>query len=337
MVIKNKKIEKIVLLGGGNVLINISLWLIKKNIPVKVITSLRHSEEVIDGLKFSCLLAKNNIPFLITEDVSSVKSIDFIGDTENVFALSLGAAWIFKKTFIKNVFNDLLFNVHSTRLPQNRGGGGFSWQVMNGSRFGFCQLHLIDGGIDTGPLVLSEEFLYPQYCRIPFDFEQVLQEKNFNFIKKFILKIWEKPLDIQISPQAEYFSTYWPRLNTDINGWIDWNYSVTDLERFICAFDDPYAGAQSCINGKEVRIKKVSVDCSDGIFHSYQRGIVYRKNDDWICVASIGGSLIIEGLEDQEANKILSEVNVGDRFITPTVKLEKAFGRVVYTPNGLKT
>ena len=48
---------------------------------------------------------------------------------------------------------------------------------MMGNRLGFCQLHLIDGGIDTGNIVKTEEFLYPPACRIPKDYEEIYYKK----------------------------------------------------------------------------------------------------------------------------------------------------------------
>ena len=35
-------------------------------------------------------------------------------------------------------------------------------------------------------------------------------------------------------------SEYWPRLSTQDNGWIDWSWSLTDIELFCRAFSSPY-------------------------------------------------------------------------------------------------
>ena len=103
--------------------------------------------------------------------------------------MSIGAAWIFKDYVIKDLFKKKLYNMHGTRLPQNRGGGGFSWQIMMGNRLGFCQLHLVDKGVDTGDIIKTEEFLYPPSCRIPKDYINLYREKNMHFITSFIKEI----------------------------------------------------------------------------------------------------------------------------------------------------
>ena len=57
-----------------------------------------------------------------------------------------------KNSTISSLFKNKLFNLHSTGLPQNRGGGGFSWQIMMGVK-SVTARHLVDNGIDTGPII----------------------------------------------------------------------------------------------------------------------------------------------------------------------------------------
>lgn len=53
---------------------------------------------------------------------------------ENTLFVSLGARFIFKKDLIKNFFKHNLVNFHSSRLPLDRAGGGFSWRIMREDR-----------------------------------------------------------------------------------------------------------------------------------------------------------------------------------------------------------
>lgn len=305
--------------------------------PLKVITSQRHAEEELDGVQLIDFLIKKDIDHLVVKDISEKAVKTFIGSPNNTFFLSLGAAWIFKPLVISEYFNDRLFNLHGTRLPQNRGGGGFSWQILTGNRFGFCVLHLIDGGIDTGDIVKLDEFLYPASCRKPIDFSEVYISKNLNFVLDFIEDNRQGKPEPKPFPQPpEYLSTYWPRLNTDINGWIDWSIDASELDRFICAFDDPYSGAQTLLNDRVVRLKGAHINREDGLFHSFQAGLIYRKGNHWLCVCAKSCSLIIEEVYDDQGSNIFDEVRVGDRFITPLEKIETSKSRPVYTPTGLK-
>ena len=330
-------LERVVLLGGGKILVALARLCLSKGTPVSVVTSPRHSrEKVDDGRTLKEFLEFEKIKFIVAEDIRSAESKSFLSDLSKAFCLSLGSAWIFKDDIIGPIFKNRLFNLHGTRLPQNRGGGGFSWQIMMGNRLGFCQLHLIDSGVDTGDIVRTKEFLYPPSCRKPIDYEKLYIEMNLNFVLDFIEEIRTAGVTIETVRQSEYFSTYWPRLNTSDNAWINWNDNVESVERFICAFDEPYEGAKTFLNDSKVFVKEVSVDYSDPQFHSYQAGIIFRKNSNWISVCSNGGTLIIQEIRDENGNNLIEKVKVGDRLFTPHSILSERIKRVIYTPGGPK-
>lgn len=337
MKIKKDNVNRIILLGGGKLLADIVDWAISMNIPVSVLTSPRHANEKVGGTRLSAFLKDKGVKFLIVKNIESNEAINFIGETSSAFCLSLGAAWIFRKNMLCKVFKGALFNLHGTRLPQNKGGGGFSWQIMMGTRFGYCQLHLVDENIDTGDIILSEEFLYPPSCRLPEDYIKEYSRHNLSFIKKFINHILFKGIELETKPQAQHFASYWPRLNTKKHGWINWRNSLSSVERFICAFDSPYQGAQTILNGSTVHLKSASIDFSDGSFHPFQNAIIFRVSKNWICVALNEGTLVIENLTDDKGNSIINEINEGDRFTTPHQYCDDAMSRVIYTPEGLKT
>jgi methionyl-tRNA formyltransferase len=327
----------LLLLGGGSLLRDLCKWAKKNNFAIRVITSPRHATEHIEGIVLKKFLEEESIPHIVSESIASNEVHTFVGEISKTFCLSLGAAWIFKPLTIEKVFNNKLFNLHGTRLPQNRGGGGFSWQILTSNRFGFCVLHLIDGGIDTGDIIYFDEFLYPAICRIPEHYSDFYIKQNFSFITKLLEETTNKSKLIKPIAQAEYFSTYWPRLHTTTNAWIDWSWDVYELERFICAFDSPYAGAQTYLNENKIHLKNVSINFQDGAFHSYQAGLVYRKSKNWLCVCVKGAGLIIENVLDENGSDKFDAIKVGDRFFTPYEKLENVKHRVIYNATGLKT
>jgi len=329
-------IKEIVLLGGGSLLRELVIWAKAENISVKVITSPRHEKEYLNKKKFTDFLKGQKIKYIVTQDINKKLVKDFLKDSKDTFFLSLGAAWIFSSSTVSSLFKDKLFNLHSTGLPQNRGGGGYSWQIMMGIKFGYCNLHLVNNGIDTGPIVKNKEFLFPATVRKPIDFQKFAEEKNLEFIKNFISKNRYTKKIIKITSQNEHLSTYWPRLNSELSSWINWAMKAEELEKFICAFDNPYNGAKTLINGKTVKIKNAYLSSQDGSFHSYQNGIIYRKGENWLCVALNKFTLIIKEILDEKNKDIFKKINVGDRLATPSSKLELSHKRIIYTPNGLK-
>ena len=330
--------DRIVLLGGGTALRKLCLWAKDNGYTVGVITSSRHAVELNDSEDLATFLKKNGISFLVTDTIETPEVKEFLSlyRGAGTFFLSLGAAWIFKKAVIEKYFDGNLFNAHGTRLPQNRGGGGFSWQILTGNRFGFCLIHRIDEGVDTGDVLVFDEFLYPASCRIPEDYMKVYESKTFLFITELLQHTRHKEIIIAPLRQAHYLSTYWPRLHTPTNAWIDWGLDAEEIERFICAFDSPYPGAQAFVNGRKVAIKSASLNFQDGSFHPYQSGIIYRKGKSWICVCAGRGGLIIERVVDEQGIDVLDSLNVGERFYTPVAMLEQSASRVAYTPKGLQ-
>ncbi len=89
--------------------------------------------------------------------------------TDSWVAISFGARWIFRSEILygTHAFAGRLVNAHGTRLPFDRGGGGFSWRVMRGDRIGCLLLHKVDAGIDTGSVVAFEDYVIARALQTP--------------------------------------------------------------------------------------------------------------------------------------------------------------------------
>ena len=125
--------------------------------------------------------------------------------------------------------------------------------------------------------------------------------------------------------QPEYFGSYYPRLNTKINGWIDWNMNSHDLLSFINAFDDPYEGAATYINNQKVFLKQVQLHGNEVSNHSFMSGIIRRIEKNFVVISTVDkNSLIVEKVLNKNKNNIISKLKIGDRFYTPSIKLDLA-------------
>jgi len=325
------------LLGGGQLLADLVFLLTGKGRKTLVVTSQRHMRERVTGRSgittLKEFLISNDIRYYVSRDVNTDPSV-IRRISRNVVGISLGAAWIFKNPFIKK-FNGMLLNVHGTRLPQNRGGGIFSWQVLSNSRLGFAMVHQIQPGIDTGPILKYKEYFYPTSCRIPEDYQRVYNANTCGMVRDFLEDI-KRGKDFRPLEQQEYFSTYWPRLNTEIHGYIDWDWPLKDIELFICAFDNPYKGASTFVEHKRVFLKDCLTDFSDGGFHPFQKGIIYRKTETALFVAAEAGTLIVRSIKDVNGRDIFGKMHIGTRFYTPHKFLEKSKQyHALYTHKGL--
>lgn len=330
-------VDRLLLIGGGALLPKVARIGQEAGLKVYVLTSPRHTEANAENFEFAQFLESTDITW--ESAVNFNEGLDKFGQDFSLgsFNLSLSNPWIMKGPQIEKLFGGNLFNCHGTRLPLDRGAGGFSWQIMQGNRYGIVNLYLMDEGVDTGPVVEFEEFIFPMSCRIPRDFQTVYARKLLGFLKKRIQKLANGEWKFKKSSQPEYTSTYWPRLNSDVNSWINWSNSCENIYRFICAFDAPYGGAKTQWKKGEVVIRDVLANFSDGSFHPFQSGLVYRKSRDWLSVATNDGNLIVSDVRRVDGTNIFRDIEVGDRFYTEPNKSGESMGRARLGPTGWKT
>jgi methionyl-tRNA formyltransferase len=325
-----ENLNSVVFLGQSDVFSE----LIEINNSLKLntfIITCTHQSEIID----------KKITFKVFDNLNEKFKI-FINKSvkiPNTLFVSLGARYIFKKNTIENFFLNNLVNFHGTRLPLDAGGGGFSWKIMREDRIDNQLVHLVDDGLDTGPIIDNSLSLFPKHCQIPIDFEVYRQRRFLEFYKKFLTKIYDgKKFDLK--PQLNYLGRYNPRLNTEIDGLINWEMDSYDLFNFINAFDDPYNGASTYLNNGnfgKLYIKKVHLHGGDTSNHPFMSGIVSRHDNDWIVVSTKSKHmLLIEKVLDKSGNNIIKDIKKGDRFYTTHEELEKSKkNRIKYTSTGL--
>lgn len=333
-----KGITGLALMGGGKLFRKVLLVAKDLGYALKAITSSRYIEQICDDeLSLRDFFDRNKIPYIVVSDINASVFKNFLGADKEYLPISIGAPWIFKSSQLKDLFENKLLNLHGSLLPSDRGGGGFSWQIMRGNRLGSCVLHIIDGGIDTGPVIKFKEFIYPQAARLPKDFEDHYIRENLDFICEFLCEVSAPHHSFYLHRQLPFFSSYYPRLNTKLNSWIDWSWNSYQIERFVCAFDAPYSGAQTYWRDKSISLKSCHLQPSNGC-HPYQAGLVIYNNSRWIRVAGTKADLLFESVTTPEGVSLLAKIREGDRLFTPSANLLSAKSidqRVVYTPDGL--
>ena len=313
----------------------------KLNDLISINKSLKLNTIVITSSHQSKLIDKN-IKYEIFDNLNQ-KFKTFIKKNlkiENTLFVSLGARYIFKKDTINNFFLNNLINFHATRLPLDAGGASDSWKINREDRIDNQLCHIIDEGLDTGPIISNKLSLFPTNCRIPIDFENYRLIKFLDFYNEFILKL-KNNTKFELKPQVNYLSRYNPRLFSEKDGLIDWSLDSYDLINFINAFDEPYKGASTYLNNKKfgkLYLKKVQLHGGDSINHPYMTGLVSRHDKDWIVVStSSKHMLLIEQVLDKKGNNIINKIKPGDRFYTSQTELDNSKKiRTVFTAKGKK-
>jgi methionyl-tRNA formyltransferase len=326
-------VNKLLLIGGGQVLLDVAAVGRRLGLEVFVLTSSRHLTSFASG-DLGLSLDQLGVTWKCSDNLED----GIIGLREDFSAetipLSLSNPWIVSEGELERIFSNKLMNCHGTRLPLDRGAGGFSWRILSGNRLGIVNLYQMTPAVDGGPILDFEEFVYPGGCRIPIDFERFYFTKLVCFLESRFQEMMGGGWLARELSQADYLSTYWPRLSSTENGWINWSYSTSEIYRFVCAFDSPYSGARTTWNGEQVVLRDCLENYSDGNFHPYQAGIVYRKSEGWVCISTSDGNLIVSNVENLQGESILQKIKVGDRFVTEGHSLDSGRSRKFLDPTG---
>jgi methionyl-tRNA formyltransferase len=141
-----------------------------------------------------------------------------------------------------------------------------------------------------------------------------------NFIKILSKKIVNKEY-FDLFNQINYLGKYFPRLNSKINGFINWDLPSYDLVNFINSFDDPYDGASTFLNREnfgKLFIKSVHLHGGEIPNHPFMSGIITRHDKKWLVVSTANRhSLLIEKVINSKGENIINNIKVGDRLYTP--------------------
>ena len=207
--------------------------------------------------------------------------------------------------------------------------------ILKQNRLDNQLVHVVDKGIDSGPILDNKLSLIPSEFILPFEIDNYRTQNFFKFYKNFLSELKNKKAFIK-KEQPRYIGSYNARLNTSINGWIDWSYKSLDLLNFINAFGTPYKGASTMINKKRVFIKGVQLQGCDQVNHPFANGMIIRHDKEWIVISiSDHHNLIIEKIIDEKGKNIIEKLKEGDRFFTPSKFLDAAKSeRVFYSAKG---
>lgn len=297
------KIDRIILMGGGRLLVDFAIYLSSIEVDVHCFTSHRQ-HTYLAGI-------------YVVDDICSDGVFQSL-ITDTTLVIGIGEAWKMDERTI-DLLKGRLVDVMGIPLPQYRGGAHHSWQIMRRSKLGGCCIQLINkdteqGVFDSGEILKSCEYIFPPDARIPQDYFNDALIHDLAFLKEFIKEV-QAEHDFTLTKVQETFSMYFPRLYTKEHGYINWAWKTRDIESFICAFDNPYEGAATFLNGTKVLLKDCYAEYNDGAFHPFQAGLIYRKSADAVFVATIDGTIVI---------KNTTGLTVGDRFFTPIKHLEES-------------
>ena len=328
-------IDNVVLFGGGTNLVGLASWCNERDMPVVAFTSPRHADEAVssDGRSLRDTLEADGVSVFSSEKINEEPRLQEHVNA-NTLGIALGPAWIYLNVVL-NLFDGRIVNFHNIPLPRVRGGAHYTWQILRGNRTGGCNIQLIERKLDAGAVIKTLEYQLPPSARIPQDYFDASRANDMPFLLEFMEEV-QAGKDFDAVGLQETLSTYFPRLSTPDQGFIDWSWSTSELERFICAFDDPYPGASTFAGEIRVVLKDCVSNYDDGPFHPFQSGLIYRKSGGRVFIATADGSIIVGRVLNEDGSDAVSQLRIGDRLHTPSSSLDQAYQyEALYSSTGL--
>ena len=100
---------------------------------------------------------EHGVNFLTPDKINAPETISTIAGYTCEYLVMAGYTQILKKPLLASTDKGVI-NLHGGRLPEYRGGSPINWQIINGETYGECVIHLVDEGIDTGPILARQSY-----------------------------------------------------------------------------------------------------------------------------------------------------------------------------------
>jgi len=145
-------------------------------------------------------------------------------------------------------------NIHASLLPKYRGPAPIQWAIINGETHTGVTAMIMDKGVDTGEILLSEKIAIN-----PDDTAQSLHDRlsvlGAGALKKTLAGFESNTL--RPTPQNHALATYAPMIRKK-DGRIDWRMPAESIERRIRGLY-PWPGTFTFLGKRRIRILKAAV------------------------------------------------------------------------------
>lgn len=307
---------RIALLGGGLDMLSLPHALGKWCQSVHCYLAPRHGREEFDGVTLGNLLNNSKIQNFLVKSESELKLM--IKNQEYDLILGIGPAWIISEETLLLAKNWV--NINAIPIPKYMGGAHSSWQLLNGDFAGAITFQELSLPVDTGKILAMFRFPYLPEHSTP----ELRLRENSRQLLLVLTEAMNAIISSSVGMNEELNlgeSEYWPRLNTEIHGWIDWGWRGLEIVNFIQAFGSPYPGAHSELLNETVYFK-AAVVLESMKLHPFSAGIIIKSHSNGSIDIATKDAILRVTIKQVE--NMASKRLEGLRFHTPIEKLELA-------------
>ena len=311
---KIKKKSQFALVGHGFHLNFLFDELIKNKFPKPIIIThpkklhlrdIKKSQGDFDLYRSVFELEKKTKVFYL-KDINSLKGTSILKKNKIDYIFSLSSRFIFKSKIVSD-FKNKIFNIHPSILPEEKGGGTFTYRILNKKNFCAATIHLINEEIDAGPILLQSKKEKLKIESLPIDYLKHTNLIYKSLIRLFVNKITKNNKFI-LKSNNKSKGWYLPRFYTDLSGLINWSWSGENVNLFIKACSKPYTGAFCFLKhkNKDLKITIYNSSFKKNIFlmHPWFNGKIFYEDKNIIKVFVKPGIINIKKSDIRLDNKV---------------------------------
>jgi len=234
---------------------------------------------------------KNN---LIVSEPRSLKDEGWINELRSL-SLDLIVVVAYGKILPEEVLGIPRFgcvNLHASLLPSYRGASPVNWAIINGDKETGVTAIVMDKGVDTGPILLSEKAGIKE-DETAGELSRKLSEVGAALLVKAIELFLEGR--IKPAPQDDRNATCAPLLKKE-DGKIDWNLGAERIKNLVRGLS-PWPGAYTFLRGKLLKIHSAEAQGDSGDSVDLKPGMVFEAEKGRIRVKCGSGVLEIKELQ----------------------------------------
>lgn len=242
-----------------------------------------------DSTSLTSVSEKNSIPYSTVDLRKNPEVKEKIIQRKADIFISINYRYIIEQEVLDSF--KIPMNIHGSLLPRYRGRTPHVWAIINGENQAGVTCHIMDAGVDTGPII--------HQVPVPIDKDDSgadLLEKYEKVYPECLRRSLEK-ISQGYEPEKQDHSqaTYFGKRTPDM-GYIDITKSKTDVLNFIRAQRKPYPGAYFYLsNGKRIIIHSAKEFVPEDSLKLITGSIVEFENSYLLSVAD--GVLMIQDHE----------------------------------------
>ena len=196
---------------------------------------------------------KSNVPIFDAGQLEDPETVKALHDLKPTHGLSVLFGYLLKPDIIE-IFPHGIANLHPSMLPQGRGSHPDAWAIASRQPAGVT-LHLIDEGLNTGPILLQEEVM-----KLDSDTAATLYARLMDTATQFLASAIERWIQGQLKPVPQDSTLEPSRSVSDLDQLLridpERAYTGRELVNILRARTfAPYPGAPYEIDGRRLRLR----------------------------------------------------------------------------------